>query len=82
MERWEFQVWVCRLPIPSQSTVGIGVWPALGSLLGVPNLRPRYSYPQPRRSPCVGCVTSASVGVTFTGLGVTCIGDDSPMLVI
>jgi len=40
---WEFQV--CRLP--SQHTVGIGVGPVVGSLLGVPS--PRYPYLLVRR---------------------------------
>ena len=30
---------------------------SLGNLRGVPNLRPRYSSPHPRRSPYVGCAT-------------------------
>ena len=44
---WECQGWVDRLPIPSQHTVRIGMEPVVGSLLGVPHLSPRDSYPLP-----------------------------------
>ena len=77
-------VWVCRLPLPlpilSQDTVGIGVWSVTGQSPRSAKSRHRYSPPQPRRSPCVGCATGASVGLIR--LGVTCIGDESPMLVM
>ena len=38
---WGFQVY----RLPSHHTVRIGMGPVMGSLLGVPYLSPRYSYP-------------------------------------
>ena len=65
---------------PSQDTVRIGVCPVTGQSLGSdkspPRPRHRYSPPQPRRNPCIVCITRASVSVT--GLEVTSIVDESP----
>ena len=49
---------------------------SLGNLRGVPNLRPRYSSPHPRRSPCVGCATGAVVSGRHSG------SPDSELLVL
>jgi hypothetical protein len=49
---------------------------SLGNLRGVPNLRPRYSSPHPRRSPCVGCATGAVVSDRHSG------SPDSELLVL
>lgn len=71
---WECQV--CRLTIPSQYTVGIGMWSVAGQSLGSakPHILNRGEFP------AFVFTTRASIGIIR--LGVTCIGDESLMLVM
>ena len=64
----------------AQDTVGIGIWPVTGQSLGSAKPPPWESSLQLKRGYCAFCIIRASV--SLTRLGVTCIGEESSMLVM